>query len=99
MVATQVLDYEGRGGVTVITQASRNTVSHLLMRNATPADSGTYSCTPSSGTHDTTTLHVLNGEHQAAMQSDTAPSNLCLSLDLVLTLTLTLALSHYTTLP
>ncbi|KAK8389840.1 hypothetical protein O3P69_009084 [Scylla paramamosain] len=69
----KVLDYEGRGGVTVITQASENTISHLLMRNATPSDSGTYSCTPSNGRRATTTVHVLNGEHRAAMQSATGP--------------------------
>ncbi|MPC09308.1 hypothetical protein E2C01_001917 [Portunus trituberculatus] len=64
----KVLDYEGRGGVTVITQASENTISHLLMRNATPSDSGTYSCTPSNGRRATTTVHVLNGEPQAESQ-------------------------------
>lgn len=65
---TQVLDYEGRGGVTVITQATENTISYLLMRNATPADSGTYSCTPSNGHRATAAVHVLNGEPQAGQQ-------------------------------
>ncbi|KAK8723210.1 hypothetical protein OTU49_011911, partial [Cherax quadricarinatus] len=45
----KVLDYEGRGGVTVITKASTNTVSHLLMRDARPEDSGVYACRPSNG--------------------------------------------------
>ncbi|XP_042226496.1 uncharacterized protein LOC121869309 isoform X2 [Homarus americanus] len=69
----KVLDYEGRGGVTVITKASTNTISHLLMRDARPEDSGVYSCRPSNGEDASATLHVLNGEHQAAMQSDASP--------------------------
>lgn len=63
---TQVLDYERRGGVTVITQASDYTISYLLMRNATPADSGTYACTPSNGRRATAAVHVLSGEPQSA---------------------------------
>ncbi|XP_050737394.1 protein sidekick-1-like [Eriocheir sinensis] len=62
----EVLDYERRGGVTVITQASDYTISYLLMRNATPADSGTYACTPSNGRRATAAVHVLSGEPQSA---------------------------------
>ncbi|XP_045603355.1 uncharacterized protein [Procambarus clarkii] len=66
----KVLDYEGRGGVVVFTEASTNTVSHLLMRDARPEDSGVYSCRPSNGEDAYATLHVLDGEHRAAMQSE-----------------------------
>ncbi|XP_066975686.1 cell adhesion molecule DSCAM-like [Macrobrachium rosenbergii] len=64
----KILDYEGRGGVTVNTIASRDTVSYLVMRNAIANDSGIYGCKPSIGEDSLATLHVLNGEHQAAMQ-------------------------------
>ncbi|XP_047501778.1 uncharacterized protein LOC125047548 [Penaeus chinensis] len=60
----KVIDYEGRGGVTVITKAARNTVSHLLMRDARHQDSGLYACRPSNGEDAYIRLHVLNGESE-----------------------------------
>ncbi|XP_068200805.1 cell adhesion molecule DSCAML1-like [Palaemon carinicauda] len=74
----KILDYEGRGGVTVNTIASRDTVSYLVMRKANVNDSGTYGCKPSIGEDSLATLHVLNGEHQAAMQIN---SSLKLTID------------------
>ncbi|XP_071543597.1 LOW QUALITY PROTEIN: uncharacterized protein [Panulirus ornatus] len=91
----KVLDYEGRGGVTVITKASSHTVSHLLMRAATPQDSGLYSCRPSNGEEATATLHVLNGEHQAAMQSDAGPKLLAPLIVIVLGVCLTHIVQPY----
>ncbi|KAK8741946.1 hypothetical protein OTU49_002025 [Cherax quadricarinatus] len=68
----QVIDYEGRGGVTVHTQTGRDTVSHLLVKEAGPGDSGKYTCSPSNGEDASVNLHVLNGEYQAAMQTNTS---------------------------
>lgn len=59
---SQVIDYEGRGGVRVHTQTGRDTVSHLLVKEAGPGDSGRYTCSPSNGEPATVMLHVLNGE-------------------------------------
>ncbi|XP_050723002.1 uncharacterized protein LOC127001843 isoform X2 [Eriocheir sinensis] len=66
----KVIDYEGRGGVRVHTQTGRDTVSHLLVKEAGPGDTGRYTCSPSNGEPATVMLHVLNGEHQAAMQTN-----------------------------
>ncbi|XP_008210347.1 hemicentin-2 [Nasonia vitripennis] len=57
-----------RGGVTVITEKGEQTTSYLLIQRAQPADSGKYTCHPSNANTQTVTVHVLNGEHPAAMQ-------------------------------
>ena len=56
------MEYEGdREGVTVLTEAKKNTVSHLLVRNATITDTGQYTCKPSNGRRASINLHVLEG--------------------------------------
>lgn len=42
--------------------------SHLLIRNAMAADSGNYTCIPGGAEPASIVVHVLNGEHPAAMQ-------------------------------
>ncbi|KAK8377683.1 hypothetical protein O3P69_013968 [Scylla paramamosain] len=66
----KVIDYEGRGGVRIHTQNGKDTVSHLLVKKAGPGDTGRYTCSPSNGEPASVMLHVLNGEHQAAMQTN-----------------------------
>lgn len=68
----KIVDYVGMGGVVVVTQSGPNTISHLLVRDAGESDSGKYTCKPSNGEEASVTLHVLNGEHQAAMQTNTS---------------------------
>jgi len=43
----RVMNYSQRGGINVITERSTRT-SKLLIAKATPADSGNYTCAPSS---------------------------------------------------
>ncbi|KAF7265156.1 hypothetical protein GWI33_021403 [Rhynchophorus ferrugineus] len=57
-----------RGGVSVITEKGDITVSYLLIQKATEKDSGRYTCHPSNANPKTVTVHVLSGEHPAAMQ-------------------------------
>ncbi|XP_044584865.1 neurotrimin [Cotesia typhae] len=57
-----------RGGVSVITEKGEITTSYLLVQRAQPADSGSYTCHPSNANDKTVTVHILNGEHPAAMQ-------------------------------
>ncbi|XP_076029134.1 uncharacterized protein LOC143017909 isoform X2 [Oratosquilla oratoria] len=67
----KMVDYEGaRGGITVATEAGRNTVSHLMISGALSKDSGKYTCRPSNGGDASVRVHVLNGEYQAAMQTN-----------------------------
>ncbi|KAA0194630.1 hypothetical protein HAZT_HAZT006792 [Hyalella azteca] len=58
----KLMEYEGdREGVTVVTEATKNTVSYLLVHNASFADTGRYTCKPSNGNSVTANLHVLEG--------------------------------------
>ncbi|XP_074034527.1 twitchin-like [Leptinotarsa decemlineata] len=66
---SQEINYDSpRGGVSVITEKGDNTVSYLLVQRARDSDSGKYTCNPSNANPKTLIVHVLNGEHPAAMQ-------------------------------
>ncbi|XP_014102611.2 zwei Ig domain protein zig-8 [Bactrocera oleae] len=57
-----------RGGVSVITEKGDITTSYLLIQRARISDSGRYACLPSNANSKTVNVHVLNGEHPAAVQ-------------------------------
>uniref|UniRef100_A0A182VUF2 Ig-like domain-containing protein n=1 Tax=Anopheles minimus TaxID=112268 RepID=A0A182VUF2_9DIPT len=57
-----------RGGVSVITEKGDITTSYLLIQRAKSTDSGKYTCLPSTANPMTVNVHVLNGEHPAAIQ-------------------------------
>lgn len=57
-----------RGGVSVITEKGDITTSYLLIQRAKSSDSGKYICLPSSANSRQINVHVLNGEHPAAIQ-------------------------------
>ncbi|XP_066581023.1 transmembrane and immunoglobulin domain-containing protein 1-like [Prorops nasuta] len=62
-----VINYSQRGGISVVTEKQTRT-SRLLISKALPADSGNYTCAPSTAESASVLVHVLNGEHPAAMQ-------------------------------
>ncbi|KAK7573999.1 hypothetical protein V9T40_011190 [Parthenolecanium corni] len=62
-----VINYSSRGGINVLTEKQTKT-SRLLISRAQPPDSGNYTCSPSSSEPASVIVHVLNGEHPAAMQ-------------------------------
>ncbi|KAK2577823.1 hypothetical protein KPH14_001092 [Odynerus spinipes] len=62
-----VINYSQRGGINVVTEKQTRT-SRLLISKALPADSGNYTCAPSTADWASVLVHVLNGEHPAAMQ-------------------------------
>ncbi|XP_063991216.1 hemicentin-2-like isoform X2 [Diachasmimorpha longicaudata] len=62
-----VINYSQRGGISVVTEKQTRT-SRLLISRALPADSGNYTCAPSTAESASVLVHVLNGEHPAAMQ-------------------------------
>ncbi|XP_020715236.1 uncharacterized protein LOC101451236 [Ceratitis capitata] len=70
----RVMNYLQRGGINVITERSTRT-SKLLIAKATPADSGNYTCSPSSSDSASVVVHVINGEHPAAMQHGNSSAN------------------------
>ncbi|XP_069951322.1 zwei Ig domain protein zig-8 [Cherax quadricarinatus] len=59
-----------RGGVSLIVEKGPTTLSYLLITSARVADTGVYTCVPSNHNATSVTLHVLNGEHPAAMQTN-----------------------------
>ncbi|XP_076643891.1 zwei Ig domain protein zig-8 isoform X1 [Halictus rubicundus] len=65
-----VVDFDSpRGGVSLETEKTESgTTSRLLVTQARVTDSGNYTCIPSNANPASVMVHVLNGEHPAAMQ-------------------------------
>ncbi|XP_076388758.1 zwei Ig domain protein zig-8 isoform X2 [Megachile rotundata] len=65
-----VVDFDSpRGGVSLDTEKTESgTTSKLLVTQARLTDSGNYTCIPSNANPASVMVHVLNGEHPAAMQ-------------------------------
>lgn len=57
-----VVNYSQRGGINVVTEKQTRT-SRLLIARALPADSGNYTCAPSSSDSASVIVHVLNGKY------------------------------------
>ncbi|XP_045102294.1 titin homolog isoform X2 [Portunus trituberculatus] len=87
-----MLNYDtSRGGISVKTDMSSSViVSTLFIANATPKDSGNYTCSLGDVATGSVLVHVLNGEHPQAMHGSSR-KDLC-------SLTLVLLLSSLTTL-
>ncbi|XP_076069621.1 zwei Ig domain protein zig-8-like [Oratosquilla oratoria] len=87
----KVISYESeRGGVNVVTEKGPQTTTNLLVRGAGPADTGVYSCNPNTAPTANVTVHILNGEHPAAMQhGGHSPNELSLALLLTALLVIT----------
>ncbi|CAL4120876.1 unnamed protein product [Meganyctiphanes norvegica] len=65
----KVISYDSeRGGVSVETVKGPQTTTNLLVRRAMEHDTGNFSCHPSSASPASVIVHILNGEHPAAMQ-------------------------------
>ncbi|XP_071037272.1 uncharacterized protein [Parasteatoda tepidariorum] len=73
----KVINYDSPRGISVHTEKAQRTTSKLLISNAQPSDSGNYSCVPSNADPAAIGLHVLNGEHPAAMQHGKHTSSGC----------------------
>ncbi|XP_066603822.1 irregular chiasm C-roughest protein-like [Prorops nasuta] len=68
--AGSLIDFDGpRGGVSLETEKAKDgTTSKLLITRAMLNDSGNYTCVSSKVAPANVMVHVLNGEHPAAMQ-------------------------------
>ncbi|XP_024946991.1 uncharacterized protein LOC107273924 isoform X2 [Cephus cinctus] len=55
-----VINYSQRGGINVVTEKQTRT-SRILISRAVPADSGNYTCAPSTAESASVLVHVLNG--------------------------------------
>ncbi|XP_043242197.1 uncharacterized protein LOC122391921 [Amphibalanus amphitrite] len=75
---SQVVTFSStRGGISVITARGHTTTSHLLIRSAGGGDSGQYVCSPSNAQPAAVTVHILDGEHPAAMQTGCSSFSVC----------------------
>ncbi|XP_072388686.1 zwei Ig domain protein zig-8-like [Diabrotica undecimpunctata] len=63
---SDIVDYTSR--VTIENQWSEGLSSKLHISNAHISDSGNYSCVPTIAGSTSVNVHVINGEHPAAMQ-------------------------------
>ncbi|XP_031621543.1 uncharacterized protein LOC116339666 [Contarinia nasturtii] len=63
----RVINYSQRGGISVLTERKTRT-SKLVISKAMSSDSGNYTCIPSSSDAASVMVHVIHGEHPAAMQ-------------------------------
>ncbi|XP_076765568.1 zwei Ig domain protein zig-8 isoform X1 [Xylocopa sonorina] len=80
-----------RGGVSLETEKTESgTTSRLLVTQARLTDSGNYTCIPSNANPASVMVHVLNGEHPAAMQHGGS----CGVTPTILLATLTLVVSN-----
>lgn len=77
-----------RGGVSVITEKGDITTSYLLIQRATIADSGTYTCLPSNANPKSVTVHILQGEHPAAVQGTKKITSYVINIPIILVLNL-----------
>ncbi|XP_063600693.1 uncharacterized protein LOC134776869 [Penaeus indicus] len=69
----QTISYTSpRGGVSVVEERGETTTSILLLQKARATDSGTFICQPENMDAAQVTLHVLDGEHPAAMQTNSS---------------------------
>ncbi|XP_014213440.1 protein amalgam-like isoform X2 [Copidosoma floridanum] len=83
---TSLVDFDSpRGGISLETEKTENgTTSRLMMTQARLSDSGNYTCVPSNANPATVAVHVLNGEHPAAMQHGGTADNRLRAVFLVL---------------
>ncbi|XP_018798646.1 PREDICTED: uncharacterized protein LOC108974964 [Bactrocera latifrons] len=64
----EVINFDSpRGGISLVTEKGVVTTSRLLVQKAIQQDSGLYTCTPSNANPTSVRVHIVDGEHPAAM--------------------------------
>ncbi|KAJ9594610.1 hypothetical protein L9F63_027407, partial [Diploptera punctata] len=85
----EVINFDSpRGGISLVTEKGPVTTSRLLIQKAIPSDTGLYTCDPSNANPASVRVHILNGEHPAAMYHGPASIPLSPSLSALTVLVL-----------
>ncbi|XP_032594111.1 zwei Ig domain protein zig-8 [Drosophila grimshawi] len=63
-----------RGGISLVTEKGVLTSSRLLVQKAIQQDSGLYTCSPSNANPTSVRVHIVDGEHPAAMHHGSSGS-------------------------
>ncbi|XP_045447602.1 igLON family member 5-like [Melitaea cinxia] len=81
----QIINFDSaRGGISLVTEKGLKSTSRLLVQRARGSDAGVYTCGPNNAPPATIRVHVLSGEHPAAMQQGSAQSCLDLSASMLI---------------
>merc|ERR1719244_378987 len=65
----EVINYSTKKGIEVsFSNLENNAISTLLIKYASPSDSGNYTCAPANAMQDSLILNVIKGEKQAGLQ-------------------------------
>ncbi|XP_059091316.1 uncharacterized protein LOC131886883 isoform X2 [Tigriopus californicus] len=73
----KTIDYTSpRGGISVLTSSSSQATSTLIITSVGKSDNGKYSCQPANADLASVTVHILDGEHHAAIHTNSALSSL-----------------------
>lgn len=65
----EVINYSTKKGIEVsFSNVENNAISTLLIKYASPSDSGNYTCAPANALQDSLILNVIKGEKQAGLQ-------------------------------
>ncbi|OWR43914.1 fibroblast growth factor receptor-like 1 [Danaus plexippus] len=84
----QIINFDSaRGGISLVTEKGLKSTSRLLIQRARGSDAGLYTCGPNNAPLAAIRVHVLSGEHPAAMQQGCSKSNLDISVSLCLLFT------------
>ncbi|XP_039500737.1 uncharacterized protein LOC120457308 isoform X3 [Drosophila santomea] len=66
----EIINFDSpRGGISLVTEKGVLTTSRLLVQKAITQDSGLYTCTPSNANPTSVRVHIVDGEHPAAMHT------------------------------
>ncbi|XP_076042106.1 uncharacterized protein LOC143026004 [Oratosquilla oratoria] len=90
----QLVSEGNRGGVQLVTNKHKGT-SWLLVTSATWRDAGTYSCAPKNAHPASITVHVLDEDAPAAMQSDSKSSKASSLLSSIFAVAIATSISSY----
>ncbi|KAH8354721.1 hypothetical protein KR084_003283, partial [Drosophila pseudotakahashii] len=72
----EIINFDSpRGGISLVTEKGVLTTSRLLVQKAITQDSGLYTCTPSNANPSTVRVHIVDGEHPAAMHTGNNNNN------------------------